>query len=52
MWLCLLCRYAEGEQLQQLQDSLEWELAEEGDDVYSNIIGPEWLINNIAHFGG
>lgn len=49
---CGYACYAEGEQLQQLQDSLEWELAEEGDDVYSDIIGPEWLINNIAHFGG
>ncbi|EDT2962836.1 DUF1281 domain-containing protein [Salmonella enterica subsp. enterica] len=50
---CGYARYVEGVQTEAFCDSLEWELADEDDeDAYSEVIGPEWLINNVAHFGG
>ena len=33
-----------------IDDSLWY--AEEDEDGYSDVIGPEWLVNNITHFGG
>lgn len=50
---CGYARYEQGEQVEAFCDSLEWELADEDDeDACSEVTGPEWLINNVAHFGG
>lgn len=50
---CGYARYAGGEQTAAFCDSLEWGLADEDDeDACSEVTGPEWLVNNVAHFGG
>lgn len=50
---CDFCGYREyeaGAMVELIDDSLWY--AEEDEDGYSDVIGPEWLVNNITHFGG
>lgn len=50
---CGYARYEQGEQVEAFCGSREWALADEDDgDGYSEVTGPEWLVNNVAHFGG
>jgi hypothetical protein len=36
---------------ERLSDSLEWGEPDPEDD-YPDVTGPDWIIDNIAHFGG
>lgn len=50
---CGYARYEQGEQVEVFCDSLEWEPAGEDDEeACAEVTGPEWLMNNVAHFGG
>ncbi|SFF38657.1 Protein of unknown function [Kosakonia radicincitans] len=49
---CDFCGYGchtNGELLESISDTLEWS---ETDDDDAEVIGPEWIVDNIAHFGG
>ncbi|EAY7607661.1 aerotaxis sensor receptor, flavoprotein [Salmonella enterica] len=36
-----------------ITDELEWGEADPDDeDSFPDVTGPEWIINNVAHFGG
>ncbi|MEQ9883282.1 DUF1281 domain-containing protein [Pectobacterium brasiliense] len=42
--------YSSGELTQRGEASLEY--AEENEEGWAEVIGPEWIVNNVAHFGG
>lgn len=42
--------YSAGEQIDSEDDSLEYD--EEDEHGWSNVCSPEWILNNVAHFGG
>ncbi|EOI1394449.1 hypothetical protein ACMGOD_005680 [Klebsiella oxytoca] len=50
---CDFCGYRryEAGALVDLIDGSLW-YADEDEDGYSDVIGPEWLVNHIPHFGG
>ncbi|MDX6917759.1 DUF1281 domain-containing protein [Pectobacterium carotovorum] len=47
---CGFRMYSCGELIQLGDSSLEY--AEEHEEGWSEVIGPEWILNNVAHFGG
>lgn len=49
---CGYARYDRGEQEEEVCGSLEREQTEDGEDTFSDVTGPEWILNNVAHFGG
>ncbi|EDV0069680.1 DUF1281 domain-containing protein [Salmonella enterica subsp. enterica] len=49
---CGYARYDRGEQEEEVCGSLEREQTEDGEDSLSDVTGPEWILNNVAHFGG
>lgn len=50
---CGCARYENGEIVTRISDALEWSEPEPGDgESCPEVTGPEWLINNVAHFGG
>lgn len=50
---CGYGRYSNGEINGQASDSLEWGEPDPEDEYdCPDVIGPDWIINNIAHFGG
>ncbi|BCH47553.1 hypothetical protein KAM260_54440 (plasmid) [Klebsiella pneumoniae] len=48
---CGYGHYSNGEITERLSDSLEWGEPDPEDD-YPDVTGPDWIIDNIAHFGG
>ncbi|MFK3663581.1 DUF1281 domain-containing protein [Scandinavium sp. NPDC088450] len=48
---CGFREYLEGECLSQGDSSLEYE-EEETEEGWSTICGPDWILTNVAHFGG
>ncbi|NRH23267.1 DUF1281 domain-containing protein [Pantoea stewartii] len=42
--------YSNGELTDSLSSSLEW--GEEDEDGYDCVTGPDWIINNVGHYGG
>ncbi|WP_336717849.1 DUF1281 domain-containing protein [Pantoea ananatis] len=42
--------YSHGELTERLSSSLEW--GEEDEDGFACVTGPDWIINNVGHFGG
>lgn len=42
--------YSDGGLTSSISSDLMWE--EEREDGYSNIAGPEWILDNVAHYGG
>ncbi|EAY6135976.1 DUF1281 domain-containing protein [Salmonella enterica] len=50
---CGYARYVKGETEVYITDELEWGNADPDDeDSFQDITCPEWIINNVAHFGG
>ncbi|EGL7120343.1 DUF1281 domain-containing protein [Salmonella enterica] len=50
---CGYARYVNGETDVFITDELEWGEADPDDeDSFPDVTGPEWIINNVAHFGG
>lgn len=50
---CGYARYVSGETDVYITDELEWGEADPDDeDSFPDVTGPEWIINNVAHFGG
>ncbi|EAQ9985216.1 hypothetical protein EAP48_27825, partial [Salmonella enterica] len=50
---CGYARYVNGETDVYITDELEWGEADPDDeDSFPDVTGPEWIINNVAHFGG
>ncbi|EMD5224549.1 hypothetical protein VQ422_004509, partial [Salmonella enterica] len=50
---CGYARYVNGETDVYITDELEWGEADPDDeDSCPDVTGPEWIINNVAHFGG
>lgn len=50
---CGYARYVSGETDVYVTDELEWGEADPDDeDSFPDVTGPEWIINNVAHFGG
>jgi hypothetical protein len=53
---CDFCGYGHfdaGEKTDELSDSLEWEDIDcDEEERYAEVTGPEWIINNVANFGG
>ncbi|MFV4848078.1 DUF1281 domain-containing protein (plasmid) [Edwardsiella tarda] len=50
---CGYARYANGEQVESIVGELEWGETDPCDETdFSDVNGPEWIINNVAHFGG
>lgn len=53
---CDFCGYGHfeaGEKTEELIDSLVWEDIDcDEEERYAEVIGPEWIINNVANFGG
>lgn len=50
---CGYARYVCGETDVYITDELEWGEADPDDeDSFPDVTGPEWIINNVAHFGG
>lgn len=53
---CDFCGYGHfeaGEKTEELIDSLVWEDIDcDEEERYAGVIGPEWIINNLANFGG
>ncbi|EDQ6556989.1 hypothetical protein S675_005287 [Salmonella enterica subsp. enterica] len=50
---CGYARYDRGEQEDEFSGSLEWGEADPDDeDSFPDVTGPEWIINNVAHYGG
>lgn len=50
---CGYARYVSGETDVYITDELEWgEVALDDEDSFPDVTGPEWVINNVVHFGG
>lgn len=50
---CGYARYVCGETDVYITDELEWGEADPDDeDSFPDVTGPEWITNNVAHFGG
>ncbi|WP_200780714.1 DUF1281 domain-containing protein [Klebsiella oxytoca] len=50
---CGYARYRDGELESTLTGELEWgEEDPDDEDSFPDVIGPEWLLNNVANFGG
>ncbi|EAA9129523.1 DUF1281 domain-containing protein [Salmonella enterica] len=50
---CGYARYVNGETDVYITDELEWGEADPDDeDSCPDVTGPEWIINNVAHYGG
>lgn len=47
---CGFALYSDGELTDSLSSQLEWD--EEDEDGITCVIGPDWIVNNIGHFGG
>lgn len=47
---CGFALYSDGELTDSLSSQLEWD--EEDEDGITCVIGPEWIVSNIGHFGG
>ncbi|ALX97435.1 hypothetical protein AV650_28160 (plasmid) [Serratia fonticola] len=43
-------RYEEGRLVDCVDDSLEYD--DEDEHGWSDVIGPDWLLGNVAHYGG
>lgn len=48
---CGWATYSGGIQLEERCDSLEWS-EEEDEDGYRDVTGPDWIIDNVASYGG
>lgn len=48
---CGWATYSGGVQLEERCDSLEWS-EEEDEDGYRDVTGPDWIIDNVASYGG
>jgi hypothetical protein len=48
---CGWATYSDGVQLEERSDSLEWS-EEEDEDGYRDVTGPDWIIDNVASYGG
>ncbi|MGP2522118.1 DUF1281 domain-containing protein [Pantoea ananatis] len=42
--------YSHGELTDRLSSSLEW--GEEDEDGFACVTGPDWIVNNVGHYGG
>ncbi|EBT2496079.1 DUF1281 domain-containing protein [Salmonella enterica] len=50
---CGYARYVSGETDVYITDELEWgDIDPDDEDSFPDVTGPEWIINNVAHFGG
>ncbi|HGW4117882.1 TPA: DUF1281 domain-containing protein [Serratia marcescens] len=50
---CGYARYINGETEVYITDELEWDETDPDDeDSFLCVTGPDWIINNVAHFGG
>ena len=50
---CGYARYLHGDVVESRTDALEWsELPDDEPEAFPEVIGPDWLIDNVAHFGG
>lgn len=47
---CGYRRYEEGHLVESVDDSLEYD--EEDEHGWSDVIGPDWLLGNVPHYGG
>lgn len=47
---CGFSEYSGGELTEWLEDALEW--GDEDEDGGCDVCGPDWLVGNVAHFGG
>ncbi|WP_208617355.1 hypothetical protein [Pantoea cypripedii] len=53
MIFCGYARYLHGDVVESRTDALEWsELPDDEPEAFPEVIGPDWLIDNVAHFGG
>lgn len=48
---CGFAAYSVGEQTEACSDSLEWS-EEEDEDGFREVTGPDWIVDNVAHYGG
>lgn len=48
---CGFALYSDGEQTEACSDALEWS-EEEDEDGFRDVTGPDWIVDNVPHYGG